>query len=128
LDPSTDQVAGEQAPALAQLELAQVDRAAAQASSVGADLADPAAADEHPPAADGPHQSVPAGRLGAEIDDSVRDAPDLGAIRAEERKPGQPGDVDDARLDEMILILFRSLEWDVDAPLVLGAGPEDATL
>ena len=91
-------LAGKQPLAVAQLELAQVDRSASQPRAVGPDLADSADADEHAAPLDRDHDSVHAGRLGAEVDDPVDDPSNIRSIGAEQRQPRQPGDVDDPTL------------------------------
>jgi hypothetical protein len=49
LEPLADELSGEQPLPLAQRELAHVHRATSQAGALGADLADPADADEDAP-------------------------------------------------------------------------------
>src|SRR6185312_10840008 len=132
LEPLADELAGQQTLALAQRELAHVDRAAPQAGAVGADLTDPADADEHAPALHGDDEAVDPRRLGAEVDDRVGEAAHLGAVRPQERQPGQSGEIDDAPFHGVIgpRVSRRvpSLQRDVHAALAFRPGPEDASV
>jgi hypothetical protein len=91
----SDQLPGEQPLAVAQDELAQVDRSAAQPGAVIADLTDPVDADEHPAPLHGDDKSVDARGLGAEVDDRIHDAADVGAVGAQQRQAGEPLQIDD---------------------------------
>ena len=62
------------------------------------DLADPAGADEHPPALDGDDEPVHPRRPAAEVDHDVDDMADVGAVGGEQRQPGDPRDIDDPAL------------------------------
>ena len=60
------------------------------------DLADAAGAHEHAPAPDRDDEPVDARRPSAEVEDHIDHAPDVGAVGAHQREPGQSRHIDDS--------------------------------
>ena len=94
--PAAEQLPDHQPLAGAQLELAQVDRAAPQPDAVAIDLAHPSGADEHAPAPHRHHEPVDTRRAAAQVEHHVDHAADIGAVRAHQRQPRQAAHVHDA--------------------------------
>ncbi len=84
-----DQLAGQQALARPQLELAQIHRCASQPDAVVFDVGHAAHADEHPPPLHGDDEPVDAGWTPAEADHHVDHVPDVRAVRTQQRQTRQ---------------------------------------
>lgn len=93
-DPASDQLRGGEALAGTELELAQVDRPAAQPDSFGVDLPDPAGAHEDVPALHGDHEAVDSGRAAARSQYDIDHATHISPVCSHERSANEPRDVD----------------------------------
>src|SRR5262249_43933597 len=79
-----------------ELELAQVDRATAQAHSLARDLSGPARADEDAAATHADHEAVDARRTAAQAEPDVHQVSHNGTVGRHQGQPRQARDINDA--------------------------------
>jgi hypothetical protein len=95
-DLTSDELAVDEALAGSQLELAQVDRPAAQAHTFGVDLPHSPRADEDVPTLNGDDEAVYSWRSPAGAEDHVHDAAHVSPVCPDQRPPNEPRDIDNA--------------------------------